>query len=216
MEGNMQESTQLTIGMRALCFDGDCGEVIKVVVDPVAQAVTHLVIEPKHRAGMGRLVSLDLVTSSSDVVQLNCTTAEFEDLEMVEEIQFLPGSSGYAGYTEQEMLAWPYYGIGGGLGAGNTPQTITHESLPLGEVAIRRDEQVHALDGEIGRVQGLVISPHNHQVTHVLLQEGHFWSHKEVAIPIGAVSRIDDGIRLTLTKAEVENLPAVDVNSFNG
>jgi hypothetical protein len=61
-------------------------------------------------------------------------------------------------------------------------------------------------------VQGLVIDPRNRHVTHVLLQEGHLWGRKEVAIPIGAVTGVDDGIRLNITKQEVQELPAVDVD----
>jgi len=37
----MAETTQFTIGVDATCTDGVCGEVIRVVVDPVARAVTH-------------------------------------------------------------------------------------------------------------------------------------------------------------------------------
>ena len=61
----MSETTQFTIGVEASCSDGICGEVSRVVVDPVAKAVTHLVVEPKHRQGLGRLVPLDLVDASS-------------------------------------------------------------------------------------------------------------------------------------------------------
>ena len=64
---------------------------------------------------------------------------------------------------------------------------------------------------------GLVIEPVNHHVTHVLLQEGHFWGRKEVVIPIGAVIAIEEGdLRLSLTKQEVEDLPAVDVHDPTG
>ena len=52
----MAETTQFTIGAEAHCTDGVCGEVSRVVVDPVAQTVTHLVVEPKGREGLGRLV----------------------------------------------------------------------------------------------------------------------------------------------------------------
>ena len=47
----MAETTQFTIGAEAHCTDGVCGEVSRVVVDPVAQTVTHLVVEPKGRDG---------------------------------------------------------------------------------------------------------------------------------------------------------------------
>jgi hypothetical protein len=44
--------------------------------------------------------------------------------------------------------------------------------VPLGEVVVRRGEHVFATDGAIGRVQGLVIHPGDHGVTHVLLEMG--------------------------------------------
>ena len=50
------------------------------------------------------------------------------------------------------------------------------------------------------------------QVTHVLLQEGHLWGQKEVAIPIGAVTDAEAGIRLNLSKEQVENLPPVAID----
>ena len=46
----------------------------------------------------------------------------------------------------------------------------------------------------------------------MLLQEGHLWGHKEIAIPVSAVTRIDAGIRLNITKQQVENLPPVDID----
>ena len=33
----MTETTQFTIGATAACTDGPCGEVIRIVVDPVAR-----------------------------------------------------------------------------------------------------------------------------------------------------------------------------------
>jgi hypothetical protein len=51
--------TDFTIGSEARCSDGDCGTVSRVIVDPVAKTVTHLVVTP--RFGYGRLVPLDLV-----------------------------------------------------------------------------------------------------------------------------------------------------------
>ena len=212
----MAETTQFTIGADASCTDGVCGEVTRVVVDSVARAVTHLVVEPKHRQGLGRLVPLDLVDATTGEVRLRCTVTEFEKLDFAEETQFLPGDSAYVGYGPGQVLSWPYYGLGMGLSLGSVPPVVTYETLPLGEVAVRRGERVHATDGEIGRVQGLVINPRDHRVTHVLLQEGHLWGRKEVAIPIGAVTGVEDVIRLNITKQEVQDLPPVDVDHPNG
>ena len=217
----MAETTQFTIGAEASCTDGVCGEVSRVVVDPVARAVTHLVVEPKHRQGLGRLVPLDLVDATTGGIRLCCTMAEFEKLGSAEETQFVPGTRGYAAYGPDQVLSWPYSSLGGGGGVSGdmvqgVSQTVTYDTVPLGEVAVRRGEHVHATDGDIGQVQGLVIDPRDHHVTHVLLQEGHLWGRKEVAIPISAVAGVDDGIRLNITKHEVQDLPPVDIDHPNG
>jgi len=206
----MAETTQFTIGAEARCTDGVCGEVIRVVVDPIARAVTHLVVEPRHEMGRGRLVPLDLVDATRGEVRLDCTRAAFEKLDFAEETQFLAGSGNYPGYRPEQMLSWPYYGLGGPMG--NISQPIINDKVPVGEVAVRRGERVHASDGDIGRVQGLIIDPSDHHVTHVLLQEGHLWGRKQVAIPIGAVTGVHDGIRLSITKQEVQDLPPVSVD----
>jgi sporulation protein YlmC with PRC-barrel domain len=214
----MADTTQFTIGVDVSCTDGICGEVIRVVVDPIARTVTHLVVEPKHRQGLGRLVPLDLVDAATGEIRLRCTIAEFEELDDAEETDFLLGSGGYAGYGPGQVLSWPYYGLGGdlGIGMGNLAQPVVYDKVPLGEVAVRRNEHVHATDGDIGRVQGLVIDSRDQHVTHVLLQEGHFWGRKQVAIPISAVTGVDDGIKLSITKQEVQDLPPVDLDPGAG
>jgi PRC-barrel domain len=70
----------------------------------------------------------------------------------------------------------------------------------------------HALDGEIGRVQGLLVDPDDHRVTHVLLREGHLRGRKQVAIPVSAVTGIQDGVRLNITTQQVQDLPPVDID----
>jgi hypothetical protein len=209
------EMTQFTIGAEASCSDGVCGDVSRVVLDPVARVLTHLVVEPKERGGLGKLVPLELVDATPGEVRLACTVAEFDELEAAEETQFLPGTGEYSGYDTEHIVSWPYYGtvgvMRGGMGVGNMSHPVTFDVVPVGEVAVRRGEHVHASDGDIGKVQGLVIDG-DHRVTHVLLQEGHLWGRSVVAIPIGAVSGVDaDGIALGITKQEVQDLPPVDV-----
>ena len=213
----MERTTPLMIGATASCSDGVCGEVSRVVVDPVARAVTHLVVEPTGRQGLGRLVPLDLVDATDGEIRLRCTLAEFDSLDAAEDTQFVPGTRGYAAYGPDQVLSWPYSSLTGTAGVeGDTvtgvSETVTYDTVPLGEVAVRRGDHVHATDGAIGQVEGLVIDPRNHHVTHVLLQEGHLWGRKEVAIPISAVTGADDGIGLNLTMDQVRDLPPVDIN----
>src|SRR5664280_971866 len=125
----MAETTLFMIGAEATCSDGVCGEISRVVIDPFGRTVTHLVVEPKHRQGLGRLVPLDLVDVSTGEVRLRCTLAEFDELDQAEETQFLPGSAGFADYGPGQVICWPYYGVGGSMGS--VSQAITYDTVPL-------------------------------------------------------------------------------------
>jgi sporulation protein YlmC with PRC-barrel domain len=207
----MDETTQFTIGAEAQGTDGELGQLKRVVVNPISKTVTHLLIEPRHRQGLGRLVPLDLVEGSSGgEIRLRCSQAGFEQLDFAEETSFLPGADeAYAGYEPGDAFAWPYFG-------GNASVPITTVAVPVGEVSFRRGDPVHATDGDIGKVEGLVMESRGHHVTHVLLQEGHLWGRREVAIPIEAVSSVDSGIRLKISKQDVQDLPSIDVDRGAG
>jgi sporulation protein YlmC with PRC-barrel domain len=210
------DTAQFTIGTGVSCSNGAVGRVSRVIVDPLAQQVTHLVVQPEHRPDLGRLVPLGLVGGTAGEIRLRCTKAEFDRLEHALETRFIPATTGYAGfgYGAGEVSYWPFHGLGGGRGAetGTPAQMVTTETVPLGEVAVCRGDRVHATDGDIGRVQGLVIERGSGHVTHVLLQEGHLWGRKEVAIPISAVASTSGGIRLRMSKQEVQDLPPVDID----
>src|SRR5580700_2825232 len=119
----MSNATEYTIGAQVACSDGACGELSRIVVDPVARALTHLVVEPRHRVG-GHLVPVSLVESAAAEIRLRCTISEFDALEAAEETRFLPQADeagGQLGYAAGEAFAWPHYGLGrgvGGLGVG--------------------------------------------------------------------------------------------------
>jgi sporulation protein YlmC with PRC-barrel domain len=225
------DTTQLTIGSDVWCNDRFEGKLQRVVVEPIDRVLTHLVVLPDHGRETERLVPIDLVDATASeaagVIRLSCTDTEFDTLEDAQETQFLPGAAEDWGYAQEQMLSWPYYGIRMGAGMGIAaagsgigrdeglfagPQEITRDRVPVGEVQVRRGQHVHAEDGDIGRVQGLVVDRADHHVTHVLLDEGHLWGHKRVAIPIGSVSDVDDGVRLNLSKDEVRDLPPVDLD----
>jgi sporulation protein YlmC with PRC-barrel domain len=194
------EETEFAMGAEARCADGPGGKVIRMIVEPATETVTHLVIEPRHRLGAGRLVPLDLVDATADGIRLRCTVEEFGRLAAAEETELVDG------LTDGMALG----ALGAPMGTPAPLQAVVRDVVPLGEEDIERGEAVHALDGEIGRVEGLRVDPGDHRVTHVLLAEGHLWGRKEVAIPASAVTKVENGIWLNLTKKQVEDLPAAD------
>jgi len=195
----MAGETEFLIGAQASCSDGVGGEVRRIIIDPAARTVTHLVVQPKHRNQPGRLVPVDLVDTTVGGIQLRCTMAEFDRLEPAEETEVVEGrGTGIPTPTGHPPMGIP------------RPARITVEDVvSVGEAEVRPGDHVHALDGEIGQVHGFLVDPDDRQVTHVLLREGHFWGRKEVAIPVSAMTRADEGILLNLTKKQIEELPPV-------
>jgi len=216
-------TTQFKIGAKVSCRSGPCGKLTRVVIDPVRRALTHIVVEP-HTDTLGRLVPLRLVEASTpNQIDLACTLEEFDALDPSVDTDYFPmddyyGSyyGGYAqgfGYGWGGAYFWPYYGYGGyGYGGGWGPDSTSYEAVPKGEATIRRGDPVRAIDGEIGKVAGLVIGAPTGEISHVLLQEGHFWGKKDVSIPIGSVERVAGVVEVALTKDQISHLPSIDID----
>ena len=203
----MPGTEQFTIGAEVSCSDGACGKLSRVVVDPVAQAVTHLIVEPRRGHELARLVPVGLADSAAGEIRLNCTSAEFDVLDPAEETQFIAAYEDVPNYRPTDTVFWPHYGYRGARGS-----LATSDTIPPGEVEVKRGEHVNASDGHIGQVDGLVIDPDSHRVTHVVLQEGHLWGRKDVAIPVSTVTRVADHIEVSLSKQQVQDLPAIDID----
>ena len=92
------------------------------------------------------------------------------------------------------------------------PEQETINVIPPSEVEEHRGEHVHATDGDIGHLRALRIDPGSRQVTHVLIREGPVWDRKDVAIPAALVAGFDDGIRLSITRQQVRDLPQASID----
>ncbi len=207
-------------------MDIQAGEVKRLVFDPATETVTHLVIQHGHRPEAGRLVPAHLAEATDGEIRLRCTLAEFDKFDHAEEREVADAADQHVGdvggvlgsglaYSASGQAFAPVGGPGELIDIGSMPpprhrRTMIEDVVPLGEDQVRPGDRVHAVDGEIGRVQGFLVNPGDDRVTHVLLQEGRLWGRKEVAIPITAVTEVDIGIQLNLTKDQVGNLPPAD------
>ena len=77
-------------------------------------------------------------------------------------------------------------------------------AVPDARTRIRRGDHVQALDGDAGRVLGLVVRTEDEAITHVLLAAGHIWHRKHVAVPVDYVAGLGfAGLDVLLTKDHV-------------
>jgi uncharacterized protein YrrD len=222
---------RLDLGTPVHCADGACWELADIVIDPSTRRVTYLVVQPHDRHDLARLVPVDLARErdgSDATIELACTIAEIAQLELVQRSAYLrlgefPVEDPGWEVGIKEIFALPYYGsfAPGGLGAdmGATDYdphvTMGYDRVPKGEVEVRRSSSVTSSDGDhLGHVDGFVIDLEQ-QILHFVLEHGHLWGKREVAIPIAAVGGIvSDGVILSLSTDEVGALKQVGVHRW--
>ena len=191
---------EFDLGSSVVCTDGGAGRIVGLIADPVRRSLAHIAVEPEHDPGRARLVPVDLVMDAgATVVELGCTLGRFRQLPQFRDIEFVPEGVEYD--DPGADFAWPAYGLA------TRRVAVLMDRIPAGEVEIRHREHVRGTDGAIGRVEGLIVDDAGH-ITHVLLEEGHLWGRKEVAIPVASLARIDaQGIHVRLSKREIADLP---------
>jgi sporulation protein YlmC with PRC-barrel domain len=211
---------RLELGTRVDCTDESFGKLVDVVIDPTSKRVTHLVVERDGDPWQARLVPVELVEradGASGELALRATAEEVRNLPPVHDAAFLrlegfPVDDPDWDIGVEKVLAlplYPWYDL--------EPAPIDYvaefDRIPKGEVEIRRASEVKSADGHlVGTVDGLVVDE-SQLITHVVLaQEQAPWDRRVVAIPIGAVDRVEtDEVTLTLTEDAVRALPPVEL-----
>jgi hypothetical protein len=211
----------LVIGSGTRCADDKLpGELKHAVVDDSTRAVTHVVVEPRGRVGLARIVPLDAITDTTGgTTRLRYTEAEFKQLRPAEE-----SLAELTGYGEVELLPAGWSGADDeAVVDGSTIPPIrgivtqTRDFVPPGEEEESSGDHLHATDGDIGELRAICVDAGTHEVTHlhVLLTE-HLLGHKEVAVPSGSVSGFRGGIHLTITRQQVRDLAHADIDHPTG
>lgn len=221
----MPETQLFRLGADVRCTDGDCGKIKSLVVNRGDDTVSHLVVEPAHRQGLGKLVPLGLADTTAaqadGEVRLRCTMAEFGQLDPAEATYFFPGDQDYEIFRREPVVSWPYYvptdamvpgGAPGTLGSDvDVAQVVTIDTVPEqlpDEDEVSGGERVHAQDGDTGHILGVVVDTGSGRVDSVLLREGHLRNRRAVLIPRSAVAEVGaDGFHLSITRAQVQQLP---------
>ncbi|MHB9031497.1 MAG: hypothetical protein ACYC6L_00470 [Anaerolineae bacterium] len=183
------------------CRDGVFGHSVCVIIDPLKEQVTHLVVGESGFRLAEYLVPINLVQeTTSTTIKLSSTCEEIRLLEPFLEAEFIPN-------PEDGTYYWPYFET---MNPGMI--VVQNEQIPKDELAIRRGDNVHAKDGVIGQVDAFIIDPHTDSVTHLVMREGHLWGKRDVTVPVAEIERFaNDTVYLKLTKEEVGKLPVVPV-----
>jgi sporulation protein YlmC with PRC-barrel domain len=201
---------EIPINAEVSCTDGVCGDTTCVIVDPIDEQITHVVVQENHGEYTEHLVPVAQVADTTPhQIRLRCTQAELAALPNFVERQFKRMLVPFIGYPTEHYMEWPYV-IPAGNGTVLTP--IRHELIPDNELALHRGSQVIAIDGHVGEVDEFIVDPADKHITHLILRKGHFWGHTEVSIPVDQIDRIEaDTIYLKLDKHAIGQLHPIAI-----
>lgn len=194
-----------------VCIDGPYGYLEGIILDPVTDEVTHIVVEEEKLLGEKRLVPIEeIVESNFRYILLQCTLQELSEFELFADIEFIqvkePYDYAYAlpDLEDRTLFTWPY----ATTKPGYIP--IEHQNIPANELMIRRNTEVFATDGKVGFLDNLIIDPDNHKITDLAVRIDYFWGYKDIDIPLTQIEEIKpDSVYLKLDSFMVKSLPAI-------
>ena len=189
------------------CTDGLCGRSTHIILNPVTEQVSHIVVKEEKLPGVERLVSVKLIASTAaKVILLNCTKEIFAKLELFNQPDFIYTDIPQHATDPSLTLLWPFV----------VPvKRIVDDKvrrIPPGELAVRRGARVRATDGWVGRVDEFIVGLFSGNITHLVLREGHLWKEKDITIPVDQIDHIKENIvYLKIDKNTIASMPSVAV-----
>jgi len=201
---------EIPLNAQVECTDGVCGRSVFVLINPVIDQVTHLVVR-EGSSNTEYIVPVDVVSETIvDTIQLHCSKAELEKMDPFIKTEFVEEKvpESHISYGGEMYTAGSYYYMPYVIPGMTVQVPVEHQQIPPGELAVRRGTHVEATDGYVGSVDEFVVNPENGYITHLVMREGHLWGQKDVIIPLSAMgdSR-EDTVFLKLDKHQIESLP---------
>jgi sporulation protein YlmC with PRC-barrel domain len=202
----------LPIDVDVFCSNGRCGRSTSIVLNPVKDEVTHLVVREKHFPHIERLVPIGSIAGTTpEGIHLKCAQNELHNMDAFLETEFIRSDEVDMMLSNEDIYPRPYF-VWPYVIPDQEPIGIEQENIPLEEIAVHRGEEVYATDGRVGKVDELLIEPESGRITHLVLRSGHLWEQKEVTIPVANIAQLGESrIVLKLDTDGIRMLPTISV-----
>ena len=207
---------EIPLDATVVCLDGEYGKSSHIIIEQNSQKVTHFVVKQSNLLESHKhLVPIEaVIETTSESIYLSCTKEELAAMPPFTKTRFLnPVTYKYEAlknFSDEAIASSGSYLMWSGTPLGSQDifsMPIEEELIPDGEIAIHRGASIEATDGHIGRVEEFLVDPHDKHLTHLVLQEGHFWHKKELTLPMSAIAKMDEEyIYLKLDKKLVKAL----------
>jgi len=196
------------------------GDIDRVVIDPLTDEITHLVIRKGFLFPEDRVVPIDLVYSATEDRVILQDVEDIHDLPVFEQIHYLrvdqaqkDTSASRANYVP------PYYWYPrpGLIWWGTAPYTpypappyVTEvkRNIPQGTVPLKEGAKVIASDGKpVGDIDSIFVEPSHDRATHLEISRGLFLKERKV-VPTTWITTVMEGeVHLGVSSDLIESLP---------
>jgi uncharacterized protein YrrD len=210
----------------------DVGRITRVVMDPVSNKVTHVVVRQGLIFTEDKLIPMSFFQSATpERAMLRKEIEDLDDLPQFEETDYLPVDSKDA---EQDgaiqplfwyppLAAQPYHATGfygtplvsttyeEDFMPGRHYVKRTTQNIPEDTIALEEGAKVISADGEhVGDIERLHIDPQSHYATHALISQGLLLPEKKW-IPTLWFSTMSEGkVYLAVNADMLERLPKAE------
>lgn len=199
----------LEIGADVFGADGKLGTLSQIVLEPLSERVTHLVVARGGLHPWEKLVPIEhVIRSEGDRIWTNLTSAQMETL---------PDSVTYTGSTPAPAtpsevplgdftppgLLWPSNVLGWYFPS--HPEGVPahpHSNLPEGAHGLKSGTDVYSKDGKVGKLEEVLYDETSGKATGITIRKGFLFA-RELEAPMDWVERIDDRIQLKVRSDEI-------------
>jgi osmotically-inducible protein OsmY/uncharacterized protein YrrD len=205
------EKLDLDIGAKVYGGEESCGKLRKVVVDPHTKQVTDLVVERGFLRKTDRVLPVSAVERTGDhgiVLDIACDElGNYPEYRQVEFTKPAPGWGKTGQYKAEHTVCRPspYMLICSEPVVPRVRHRV-HEGIPSTSEVIHAGTPVQTIDGDLGKVDHVLVNSRSGQITHLVVRKGLIPEYP--VIPIDMVQDVTEtSVFLRKSGEELESLP---------
>ncbi len=206
---------KLRLGQPVNSLDGPWGVLADIVIEPKAEAVTHVVIESEHAYRLARLVPIWMVTSDDESLTVELHAEHIRQLQAA-------SFSDHVRYTDpinlgeewdvgtEDIVSAPIAEMDAGRWGDSGFVDVVYHRIPRGEVEIRDRSRVYSSDErDVGHVGGIITD--DDHVAGIAVRVGLPGRRHDVFVTIDQIASVrNDRVMLRLTHDAVRSLPKTE------
>lgn len=200
----------LNVGATVHCEDRVCGRLAKVVVDVYTRRITDLIVGGRLPFSPDRVVPVGTVErASKDEVHLELSADELEAYPEYREVEYTePSPDAPAGvYEKGDVRCYnATYSYACEMPVVPKVRHEVHAGLDANRAVVERGTRVLNAQGEVARVDHVLVNPEDGKITHLVLRRGLVPRYP--ILPIEEINEFGDQVvTVDLSEEQIEALP---------